>query len=774
MNLTINNQPVQTDNARTVLDVAVQNGIYIPTLCAHPELVPYGGCRLCVIEVEGRRGYPTACTTMVEEGMIIRTETQAIQEMRKELIQLILSEHPSACLICEDVEGCTGFQDTIRKVGVTTGCRWCPKDKDCELQKVVDYLEVKELIFPGLYRNLPIEKYDPFFDRDYNLCIYCGRCVRICTEHRKSNVLALKQRGKLTTIGPAFEENHIEAGCEFCGACVSVCPTGAMSEKSKKWWGIPEEYNPSFCPLCSLNCELQVLTSKNKVIGTVPTGDPHQSGGTLCVKGRFCLSEMINRTPRVLEPEFKYAEGHGIVDWEFALKKASEFVKDVAPGKSALFVSPSLTLEEIYAAKAFAEKVLKTDLVSSSALNANLADYLQLNGKTVAPGAIPAADAIVSFFLNGNYKYAPVTIGIKDAASNGVPYFQVGWLRDTTTRFARKRFIPGKGDSAGFLEDLLAGIKEGRGKDKDLLEMVKMLKAGKKNLFIVGPEIISLSNCRELTALLREIAGLVKAKFLLVNQYGNLPGLLSLVDLKPMEMISQMIRDGDIDLLYLVGDIPYETRPRVRYIIYQNAFPAPEAFSPDLIIPAAVWGETGGSYLKNDKIENKFNAVATVHGYAMPHDAIFEKIAKASGVKGGLPKFKKINGAELNIEGFTAQVKESQKRKRGNPSSLSDSPYTLVQENDQHVYSGFSLARGLEGLNELVRPGYVIMHPADAGREGMAEGEEIWLSALKEEKKFRITLRRQVEKGFLFLVTEDGKAEFNANPCPVKIRREHV
>ncbi len=95
-----------TGKAVTILDAARQNDIYIPSLCAHPELTPYGGCRLCIIEIEGRKGYPTACTTIVEEGMIVRTETHTLQEMRRDLIQLILSEHPSACLICQDVEGC--------------------------------------------------------------------------------------------------------------------------------------------------------------------------------------------------------------------------------------------------------------------------------------------------------------------------------------------------------------------------------------------------------------------------------------------------------------------------------------------------------------------------------------------------------------------------------------------------------------------------------------------------------------------------------------------
>ena len=175
MKLTINNKKIEIGKPATLLEIAGKSDIYIPTLCAHPELTPHGGCRLCIVEIEGRKGYPTACTTMAEEGMVVRTETNILHKMRKDLVQMIMSEHPSGCLLCEDVEGCSNFQGTIRKVGVTTGCRWCPKDKDCELQRIVEEFEIHELELPGLYRDIPIENYDLFFDRDYNLCIFCDR-----------------------------------------------------------------------------------------------------------------------------------------------------------------------------------------------------------------------------------------------------------------------------------------------------------------------------------------------------------------------------------------------------------------------------------------------------------------------------------------------------------------------------------------------------------------------------------------------------------------------
>lgn len=182
IDITIDNKPIKAKKDSTILQAAQQNEIYIPTLCAHKDLTPYGGCRMCLVEVEGARGFLTACTTPVEDGMTVRTYTDQLQKERREIMELILSEHTSSCLICEEKESCRNSMTTIRKVGVTTGCRYCPNDDKCELEKVVSWLGIKEINHPIYYRGFRVEKEDPFYDRDYNLCIYCGRCIRICQE----------------------------------------------------------------------------------------------------------------------------------------------------------------------------------------------------------------------------------------------------------------------------------------------------------------------------------------------------------------------------------------------------------------------------------------------------------------------------------------------------------------------------------------------------------------------------------------------------------------
>jgi predicted molibdopterin-dependent oxidoreductase YjgC len=129
--------------------------------------------------------------------MVVRTESAEIRTLRQEILRLVLSEHPASCLFCGEQEECKRFQGTIRKVGMTTGCRYCPNDDRCELQQITEKVGLTDISYPVRYRNFPVEKDDPFYDRDYNLCVLCGRCVRICNTVRMNGTLSFKQRGKL-------------------------------------------------------------------------------------------------------------------------------------------------------------------------------------------------------------------------------------------------------------------------------------------------------------------------------------------------------------------------------------------------------------------------------------------------------------------------------------------------------------------------------------------------------------------------------------------------
>ncbi len=771
MTITIDNRLLEIEKNSTILQAAEAHDVYIPHLCSHPELTPYGGCRLCIVEVEGMRGYPTACTTLAEEGMVVRTQTKTLQEMRLEILQLILSEHPSACLICSEADECLDFQQTIRKVGVSTGCRWCPKDDDCEIQKLVRSLKIEEITFPVYYRQLPVETADPFFDRDYNLCIYCGRCVRICQEQRKSAVITLKKRGRYTSIGPAFEQTHVQANCEFCGACVTVCPSGAMAEKSRKWQGVAKEFQPSVCPLCSLNCDIQIARKENQIVGTLPPGDPHQAGGELCVKGRFCLSEWTNHPRRLQEPRFRFPEGMGIVSWPEAFQKASQILKDTAANKMAVYLSPDLTLEEMAAAKQFFQKVCSAPpRFTSSALDQKLISFLSLASKSLALEEIEKSDLLISIFVNGNHGYAPLTLASKRAAEKGIPYLQIGWIKDTTSRWATLQHVPPAGREKQFFEDLLRHVEKGKGGSREIKKIADYLKAASSPLIILGTEILNLSAADQLLPLLERIMDMTRARLFTVHPYGNLAGLLSLIPWQTNEEVGRLIAAGKIDTLYLVCDSPFETRPAVKSLIYQNVFPPGDSLAADLILPAATFGEISGSYYTGSGIRKKFAAAVTPPDTVRTQQAIFSQIAQAMGREDI-----SFDPAEISrlIPEQASIIRPARVRQRAATGKIKqmkmNSDFVLIQGKTGHLYHQLSLSRIIPGMNEIAPEDTLILSPGDADEMGIASGDTVEIKSKQQSKTLPVDIRKFIPRGMAYLSSSARTFAFTPNPHPIQI-----
>lgn len=347
--MTINGKIVSFNPGETILDVAKKSGIYIPTLCARADLPSTGSCRLCLVKVEGMRGYATSCTTPAEEGMVVTTNSPAIEKLRRGILELILSEHPSACLVCPIRETCEKFNAPSSKTGRVTGCNMCPNRDTCELRQLVEYLGLEEIRYPILYKGFPLERDDPFMDRDYNLCILCGRCIRVCQENLGTSAISFVQRGHDTKVGTSFGKLHVDGNCRFCMHCVDVCPTGALTVRGSKWYGYPDTETPVTCILCERGCDLVVDTKWDKVMGAHPVRDMSVGKREYCVKGRCCLPALFNSPDRLKYPAVRREDGKFIyTDWDPAIKHASDIVSKYQASEIAVLSSSHLTDESIY------------------------------------------------------------------------------------------------------------------------------------------------------------------------------------------------------------------------------------------------------------------------------------------------------------------------------------------------------------------------------------------------------------------------------------------
>ena len=378
MKITIDGKQVELEDKKTILEAAKESGIFIPSLCDHERLSPFAGCRLCIVQIKGRKGFPPSCSTYAEEGMEIKTKIPSLQRLRREILELILSEHPNACLICSEKKNCDEYKSTIRKVGETTGCVLCPNNGRCELQDVVDSLKVDKVRYPSVYRNLDIKKEDPFFDRNYNLCILCGRCVRVCHEVRGASTLSFAYRGSYAVVGTVLDRSHLESGCQFCGACVDVCPTGALSERALKYEALSDSTAETICPLCSMGCALEIALKEGKILSSKPSPGQAVNRGQACVKGRFVIRGLVHSPQRILKPMIRVNKDLEEVTWEEALDFVARKLKKYKGKEMAVVSSSQVTCEDNFVLRMFARDVLKTKNEVSPVSYSPLSTYKRL------------------------------------------------------------------------------------------------------------------------------------------------------------------------------------------------------------------------------------------------------------------------------------------------------------------------------------------------------------------------------------------------------------
>src|SRR6188768_3198872 len=349
--LEIDGAPVTVPAGTSIMRAAAIVGTDVPKLCATDTLKAFGSCRVCLVEIEGRKGFPASCTTEVTAGMKVRTQSDALAKMRRGVLELYVSEHPMGS---------------------------CPDASRCELETLAAAHGIAESRFAGaatprhVHTHAPVDASNPYFRFDNDLCIVCSRCVRACDETQGTFALTIEGRGLESRVSASQQEPFLETECVSCGACIEACPTGALMEKSLLTAGLPQQAVTTTCAYCGVGCSLVAEVTDGVVARMVPSRDGRANQGHACVKGRFAYG-YATHADRVTKPLIRKSitDEWTEVSWDEAINyAASEFRRIQAKhGKDSIggITSSRCTNEETFLVQKLVRAAFGTNNVDTCA-----------------------------------------------------------------------------------------------------------------------------------------------------------------------------------------------------------------------------------------------------------------------------------------------------------------------------------------------------------------------------------------------------------------------
>ncbi len=641
VSLKIDGKEIKAPEGMNLIDAAGLAGIHIPNLCYLKGMKGIGACRLCLVEIEGMKAPMIACTTKVKEGMVVNTKTDKVQEIRKFVIDLILSMHPLDCMTCT-------------KAGV------------CTLQQYAYDFEIKESSFTRKNFGYAVDEANPFIKRDPDYCILCGRCVRVCKE-QGTNVLEFMGRGVGSKVTTANDKPLQESGCTFCGSCVDACPVNALLEADRWRKGREWEYDKvkSVCLLCGNGCDITVSTKDGHIMKINAGALEGSTERYICAYGRFGF-DCIEADNRVTTP-MKRVDGQLVeTSWQDAINIAANALKKA--GKNAGFISTAGILnEDAIALKKFASEVVKTknfdttaslyggeDTLINGGIDLETADLFVLVDLNPSQWEriLPALDAVIRRRVNAGAKL--IVINSSEPGISSVATVNIIGNETESLKALTKALIDRGLSSDKKLSSLVSDVSV-----SDAVEKAAELFVGAKN-----PVIISSPAMYKASANI----SLIKGTAISVPVESNAKGVL-MMGLTTEGKSYKEMASGGVNLLYAVGEVPMNNRMNVDFLIVQNSHMTGLAKQADLVLPSSAFLESDGTiidYLGRVKCVCKAIEPA---GEAKSHREIFMQIAKAMGAEMKEPKESEIKRlskikAKVSVspfdrkEGFDVKVDE--------------------------------------------------------------------------------------------------------------------
>jgi formate dehydrogenase alpha subunit len=849
--LTIDGEKVSCSSGCSVLDAAHQHGIRIPSLCHHPDLRPFGACRLCLVEDQDSGRLFASCVTPAGDGMNVRTDSPRILEHRRNIVRLMMAEHPESCIVCG-------------------------KGNRCQLRQLAAQLGVGETHLYAMPNYKPLEQANPFLLRDLTKCILCGKCIRADHELVVEGAIDYNRRGFRSRPATLYDLPLEHSNCTFCGTCVSICPTGALSPQTFSYVGTPQGESISTCGFCAVGCSLSLGMAYDRIVEANPS---HRSdtvnGSTLCVRGHFA-HDFLNAKDRLTRPMIR-KDGEWIpVGWEEAVRHVGRQLKEIrhriGPQGIGFLGSSKCTNEENYIFQQMARALLGTNNVDNGGYAAGRPVWAGLERQIPWPRVLPLKELEESEVIvvwGGDPAHSAPVVGyhVKRATRKGIPMIVVNPRKTTLVPFSTlwlrlepgsdlaligglanvilSRKTPGTVSQPGGLDkyrDDLMGLKPAKlsadtGVPWEDVEQMADLLLGKKIAMVVGTGITLQPRGRqslEALALLAQEAGEGSGRepsFYALERENNsagawdmgavpdaLPGRVPLTDaptrsqwerfwqtrISPDQGLSvprmvEEIERGSLRALYVMGENPVRSLPQpervsralegLDLLIVQDILHTETCQWAHVILPGAAFCEKAGSFTNLEGRIQKFERAVPPPGQAKPDWEILDMISLELGagrrygslqrirdeIAQRVPAYEKL----AHRDGFVwlqkpvgSSVLQEEIRSEGRPfsdpyggeeaASDRDFPFqAMIGSHRLHLGSGTRTGRS-ERIDRWRGPGAVEIHPEDAGRLHLEDGDRVQVASREGTLERDIRLGEGMGPGWIYVpMGFDGNSAMN-------------
>lgn len=822
LTLTIDGKQVGVEEGSTILEACEKAGSKVPTLCYDRRLMPFGACRICLVEVEGtRQKFIPSCTTPATNGMIVKTISDDIIKARKTVLELLLSNHPLDCPICD-------------------------KAGECSLQDLVYEYGIEKNRFSGKKSNIPVDHQSHLIERNLNRCILCGKCTRICDELQDVAETSFVNRGINAKIGTDFDR---PLNCEFCGNCIDICPVGALTSKLFKYKARTWELKnvESICPFCSVGCKINLGIKDNKILRV--------TGENLCCKGRFGF-EYVHSDKRLTTPLIKKNGKLVESDWEEALNLVANKFKEIDSKNIAGLCGSRLTNEEVYIFQKLMRAALHTNNIDTAAgySYAGILELKRLGHSLISISDIKNTDCIILLRSDISETHPIIAIEVNLAVKRNeakliiispkniklfklpnislihTPHTEIALLNGIINVLINeglidKNFVLQHTD--GFLE-LKESVKKYTpqevaritGVDKKLIinasktfvnsqKPIILISTG-LNLHAEDEKLIqSASNLALLTGNACKIGVLGEKN----NSHGSIymgaipnffPGYQEITDSSIKQRFEEawkiklhlpkglkaleFLEEGKIQALYIVGENPIKTYPEpekikqvlesLDFLVVQDIFLTQTAKLADVVLPACSFAEKEGSFTNLEGKTQHLNKALSPIGEVKSDLQIFVTLSNLLGYEMNYADTKEVMD-EINS---LIPEHENKSKKKFIPQTVETVipedkyyPFLLITGNT-HFHSG-SMSGKSPALMEVCGEAIVEINPQDANELDVEEGESVKVSSREVGLELKAKINNKSPKGVIFIPQHPSinilslvKKDFT----PVQVRIEKI